>query len=190
MKKTTIGWAVTGSFCTFSLILEEMEKMVKQGYDIIPIFSFNTAQLNTRFFEAQKFRERVVEITGKEPIDTLQTAEPLGPSGKVDIMLVAPCTGNTLAKLANAITDTPVTMAVKAHLRNAKPVVLAISTNDGLGLNAKNMGVLMAARHVFFVPFSQDNATGKPTSIIAEYGLIGRTIEEVKLGKQIQPVLQ
>lgn len=190
MKKTTIGWAITGSFCTFDTILEEMEKMVKQGYDIIPIFSYNTATLDTRFFKASDFRQRVVELTGKEPIDTLQTAEPLGPSGLVDVMLVAPCTGNTLAKLANAITDTPVTMAVKAHLRNGKPVVLAISTNDGLGLNAKNLGVLLAAKNVYFVPFSQDNAIGKPTSIIAEYGLIGETIEEAKIGKQIQPILQ
>lgn len=190
MKKTTIGWAVTGSFCTFSTILEEMESMVEKGYDIIPIFSFNTAQLDTRFFKASDFREKVIAITGKEPIDTLQTAEPLGPSGKVDVMLVAPCTGNTIAKLANAITDTPVTMAVKAHLRNAKPVVLAISTNDGLGLNAKNVGILQAARHVYFVPYSQDNATSKPTSIIAHYNLIEEAVEHAKAGKQVQPLLQ
>jgi len=190
LKKTTIGWAVTGSFCTFDRILVEMEKLVKEGYDIIPIFSFNTANLDTRFFKASDFKNKVAEITGKQPIDTLQTAEPLGPSGAVDIMLVAPCTGNTLAKLANAITDTPVTMAVKAHLRNGKPVALAISTNDGLGLNAKNLGVMMAARNVYFVPYSQDNAISKPTSIIAEYGLIGKTIEEATIGKQIQPILQ
>lgn len=190
LKKTTVALAITGSFCTFDRILQEIKVLVNKGYDVVPIFSFNVASLDTRFFKAKDFREEVIKLTGKVPIDSLQTAEPLGPSGIVDVMVVAPCTGNTMAKLANAVTDTPVTMAVKAHLRNNKPVVLAISTNDALGLNAKNLGVLLSAKNIYFVPFSQDNPHSKPTSIIADYSLIGATIESALQGKQIQPVLK
>ncbi len=184
----TIGFCITGSFCTFEIVLKEMEKLVKD-YNIIPIFSFNTALLDTRFFKAKDFRAKVKEITGKEPVDTLVTAEPLGPSGLIDIMVVAPCTGNTLAKLANAVTDTPVLMAVKSHLRNNKPIVIALSTNDALGLNMVNLGKLMHSKNIFFVPLGQDNAEKKPNSIIADYGKIQETIENAIVGKQIQPLL-
>jgi dipicolinate synthase subunit B len=189
MKNTTIGFAITGSFCTFSTILEILKELKEEFFDIIPIFSFNVAKQDTRFFSASEFRKQVVEITGKQPVDTLQLAEPLGPSGKIDVMVVAPCTGNTLAKIANAITDTPVLMAVKSHLRNNKPVVLAISTNDALGLNLKNIGILLATKNIYFVPFNQDNPIGKPNSLSADYTLISKTIMEAKQGRQIQPII-
>lgn len=187
--KETIGFAITGSFCTLETILTEMENLTKLGYNLIPIFSFNVAKEDTRYFLAKDFREKVIKITGKEPIDTLQLAEPLGPSGIIDAMVVAPTTGNTLAKLANAITDTPVLMAVKSQLRNHRPVILAISTNDALGLNMSNLARLMSTKDIYFVPFGQDNPDKKPKSCIADYSLIAKTVESALTGKQLQPVL-
>lgn len=189
MKNTTLGFAITGSFCTFSTVLESLKELKEEVFDIIPIFSFNVAKQDTRFFSVSDFRKQIVEITGNQPVDTLQLAEPLGPSGKIDVMVVAPCTGNTLAKLANAITDTPVLMAVKSQLRNNKPVVLAVSTNDALGLNLKNIGILLATKNIYFVPFNQDNPVEKPNSLSADYTLIGKTITEAKQGRQIQPII-
>lgn len=186
----TIGFAITGSFCTFSTIIDVISNLVnEEKFNVIPIFSFNTASQDTRFYKAKEFREKIIEITGQEPVSTLQSAEPLGPNKIIDIMVVAPCTGNTLAKLANGITDTPVTMAVKSQFRNNKPVVLAISTNDGLGLNLKNIGVLLASKNVFFVPFKQDNHREKPNSLASNYHLIAKTIQEAKKGCQIQPII-
>lgn len=189
MKNTTIGFAITGSFCTFSTILEVMKSLKDEVKEIIPIFSFNVANQDTRFYSAKEFRKEIFDITGIEPADTLQKAEPLGPSGKIDVMVVAPCTGNTLSKLVNAITDTPVLMAVKSQLRNNKPVVIALSTNDALGLNLKNIGILMATKNIYFVPFKQDNPTEKPNSLASDYTLINKTIEYAKKGIQIQPVI-
>ena len=143
----------------------------------------------TRFYKAKDFIFDVEQITKHKVVTTLQDAEPLGPSGKIDVMVVAPCTGNTLSKIANAITDTPVTMAVKAHLRNNKPVVIGISTNDALGLNLKNIGTLMNAKNIYFVPYLQDNIEGKPNSLIAQFDLISSTVQSALQGKQIQPVL-
>ncbi|MDD4110322.1 MAG: dipicolinate synthase subunit B [Clostridia bacterium] len=189
MDKITLGFAITGSFCTFSTVLKEMENLVNLGYKIIPIFSYNAANLDTRFFKASDFRNEVKRITNNEPVDTIQGAETLGPNNLIDIMVVAPCTGNTLSKIALAITDTPVTMAVKAHLRNNKPVVIAVSTNDALGLNLKNIGTLITTKNIYFVPFEQDNFSKKPNSLISNYSLIGKTIEKVKEGVQLQPVI-
>lgn len=189
MKNTTVGFAITGSFCTFSTVLEVIKSLKNEVKEIIPIFSFNVANQDTRFYSAKEFRKEIIEITGVEPADTLQSAEPLGPSGRIDVMVVAPCTGNTLAKLANAITDTPVLMAVKSQLRNNKPVVIAISTNDALGLNLKNIGTLLAAKNIYFVPFKQDNPAEKPNSLASDYTLIGKTIEYAKKGVQIHPVI-
>ena len=189
MKNTTIGFAITGSFCTFSTILEVMKSLKDEVKEIIPIFSFNVANQDTRFYSAKEFRKEIFDITGIEPADTLQKAEPLGPSGKIDVMVVAPCTGNTLSKLVNAITDTPVLMAVKSQLRNNKPVVIALSTNDALGLNLKNIGILMATKNIYFVPFKQDNPTEKPNSLASDYTLINKTIEYKKKGIKIQPVI-
>lgn len=189
MKNTTIGFAITGSFCTFSTIIEVLKSLKNEFKRIIPIFSFNVATQDTRFYSVNNFREEIIDITGAEPVDTLQKAEPLGPSGIIDVMVVAPCTGNTLAKLANAITDTPALMAVKSQLRNNKPVVLAISTNDALGLNLKNIGTLLSSKNIYFVPFNQDNPAEKPNSLASDYSLIGKTIMEAKKGVQIQPVI-
>ncbi|MDD3397607.1 MAG: dipicolinate synthase subunit B [Clostridia bacterium] len=189
MKDTTIGFAITGSFCTFSTVLDVLKSLKNEVKRIIPIFSFNVASQDTRFYSAKNFREEIVDITGAEPVDTLQKAEPLGPSGLIDVMVVAPCTGNTLAKLANAITDTPVLMAVKSQLRNNKPVVIAISTNDALGLNLKNIGTLLLSKNIYIVPFKQDNPVDKPNSLASDYTLIGKAIMEAKKGIQLQPVV-
>lgn len=189
-KHMTLGFAITGSFCTFKKILVVMQNLVDEGYKLIPIFSFNAATQDTMFYEAAKFKKEVEEITGEKIVETLQDAEPLGPSGKIEVMVVAPCTGNTLAKIANAITDTPVTMSVKAHLRNNNPIVIAISTNDALGLNLKNIGTLMSTKNIFLVPYSQDNFEGKPNSLVADFNMIKDTVEMAKLGRQIQPVIK
>jgi len=186
--KEKLGLAITGSFCTFAKLLDEMKILVKK-YDILPIFSFNTANMDTRFFKASDFRKEISNITKNTPIDTIPLAEPVGPQNLVDIMVVAPCTGNTLAKIAHGIVDTPVTMAVKSHLRNNKPVIIALSTNDGLGNSLKNVGFLMPFKNIYFVPFRQDDFAKKPNSLVADLSLLEDTIESVKQGKQIQPIL-
>lgn len=185
-----VGIGITGSFCTFDIIVEEIKRLVEEGADVYPIMSFNSYNFDTRFGLAEVWREKIEHITNKTIISTVQEAEPIGPKGLFDIMVVAPCTGNTLAKLANGITDTPVIMAWKAHLRNNKPAILAISTNDGLGTNAKNIGYLLDKKNVFFVPFGQDNPFKKQNSLIAHYELIIPTIIEALKGKQLQPLLQ
>ncbi|GFN34923.1 dipicolinate synthase subunit B [Tepidimicrobium xylanilyticum] len=188
-NKIKLGWALTGSFCNFEYVFPQIEKVKELGADIYPIISYSTDSFDTRFGKAQEWKDKLSKITGREVISTIVDAEPVGPELKLDIMIVAPCTGNTLAKLANAITDTPVTMACKAHLRNQKPLVLAIATNDALGANAKNLGLLLNTKNVYFVPFSQDNPFGKPNSLIANFEKIESTIREALLGRQIQPIL-
>ncbi len=183
-----IGFAVTGSFCTFSKAIAAMRELASAGYELVPVFSYNTAELDTRFYKAADFRKEVTGITGREPVDTIVAAEPLGTKEKLDLMLVAPCTGNTLAKLASGITDTPVTMAVKAHLRNNRPVLIAVSSNDALGANAKNLGYLMNAKNVFFVPYGQDNPSIKTKSLIADFKMIAPAVRAALEGKQIQPI--
>lgn len=185
-----VGIGITGSFCTFDIIVDEINRLIEEGADVYPIMSFNSFDLDTRFGLAKEWQEKIENITGKKIISTLQEAEPIGPKGFLDIMVIAPCTGNTLAKLANGITDTPVCMAWKAHLRNNKPVVIAISTNDGLGTNAKNIGYLLDKKNVYFVPFSQDDPFKKYNSLIAHYDLIIPTIVEALKGKQLQPLLK
>lgn len=187
--KPTLGFAITGSHCTFERILAEIKQLIKAGYTIKPIFSYATAKTDTRFFKAADFRAEVIKLTGCEPIDTIVQAEGVSKQGFADAMVVAPCTGNTLAKIANAVTDTPVTMAVKAHLRNNLPVVIAISSNDLLGVNFKNLGVLMNAKNVFFVPFGQDNPSVKTNSLVADMSQIALTVEHALQNKQLQPVL-
>ncbi|NLW40467.1 MAG: dipicolinate synthase subunit B [Tissierellia bacterium] len=189
-KKIKLGWALTGSFCNFQYVFPEIEKIKNVGADIYPIISYSTDSFDTRFGKAEEWKEKLRDITGREIIFTIVDAEPVGPELKLDVMVVAPCTGNTIAKLANAITDTPVTMACKAHLRNQRPLVLAIATNDALGANAKNIGLLLNTKNVYFVPFGQDNPIGKPNSMIAKFDKIEATIREALLGKQIQPLLE
>ena len=184
---TKIGLCITGSFCTFKSILGAIDDLVANGFDITPIFSFNVSTLDTRFFKQADFEALVVEKTGKQPIKTIVDAEPIGTSKGLDLMLVAPCTGNTLAKIAHGITDTPVTMAVKAQLRNNRPVVLSVSSNDALGANARNIGALMNTKNIFFVPFGQDAPFQKTNSLIADVTQIVPTCNEALNGKQIQP---
>lgn len=186
--KIRLGFAMCGSFCTFKLVLEELERLAKD-YDITPIMSQGAAFTDTRFGKAEDFRRRVAEICGREPITTIADAEPIGPRALLDVLVIEPCTGNTLGKLANGITDTPVTMAAKAHLRNGRPVVLAVSTNDALGASARNIGTLMNAKNIFFVPMRQDSPRGKPTSLVADFSETAAAIKSALEGRQTQPLL-
>ena len=187
-EKIRLGFAVCGSFCTFKRVLEELEKLAKE-YDITPIMSYGAAFTDTRFGKAEDLRRRITEICGKEPITTIAGAEPIGPQALLDVLVIEPCTGNTLGKLANGITDTAVTMAAKAHLRNGRPVVLAVSTNDALGASARNIGTLMNAKNIYFVPMRQDAPQGKPASVVANFAKTGAAIKAALEGKQVQPVL-
>ena len=185
-----VGFAFTGSFCTFKAVLEELKKLKKENADILPIMSFNSYKLDTKFGKAQEYIETIKEITGKEEIiHTIQGAEPIGPKKLTDVMVIAPCSGNTIAKLANGITDTPVLMAAKSHLRNNNPVVLAISTNDGLSGSAENIGKLLNRNNYFFVPFKQDNPITKPRSVVADFKYLIPTIEKALDREQIEPIL-
>ena len=188
MKKTTIGFALTGSFCTFDAVLAQMEELVKRDYDVLPILSYNAAQLDTRFMTARHLHERLRAITGHDPIETLQDAEPIGPKKMTDLYLIAPATGNTMAKLANGIFDTPVLLGAKSHLRNDRPLVLAVSTNDALSSAAQNIGRLLMWRNVFLVPFRQDHALKKPRSLVADFSLIPKTVASALCGVQLQPL--
>lgn len=184
-----IGLAITGSFCTFDKIKIEAANLVKEEANVIPIFSFHAQQIDSRFGKAADFVKDIEDITNKKIIRTIAEAEPIGPQGMLDILLIAPCTGNTLAKLTNGITDTPVLMAAKGHIRNCKPLVISISTNDALGLNFKNLGLLMDTKGIYFVPFGQDNYEGKPNSMVAHVNLIIPTLLSALDGKQLQPVI-
>ncbi len=186
--KIRLGFAMCGSFCTFKLVLEELERLAKD-YDITPIMSQGAAFTDTRFGKAEDFRRRVAEICGREPITTIADAEPIGPRALLDVLVIEPCTGNTLGKLANGITDTPVTMAAKAHLRNGQPLVLAVSTNDALGASARNIGTLMNAKNIFFVPMRQDSPRGKPASLVADFSETAAAIKSALEGRQTQPLL-
>jgi dipicolinate synthase subunit B len=184
-----VGLAVTGSHCTLATVFKEVEKLVAEGVEFYPIVSDNVAGTDTRFGLANEWLAQLREITGKPIIASISEAEPIGPKSWLDLILVAPCTGNTLAKLANGITDGTVLMAVKAHLRNQKPVVIAISTNDGLGMNAKNLGLLLNTKNIYFVPFGQDAPETKQQSLVAHMDRIKDTLIQALQGKQLQPVL-
>lgn len=184
-----IGFGITGSFCTLDRILEELENIVVNGANVYPILSYSVDKMDTRFGTARDLKTRVEYITGRNVISTIVDAEPIGPKSLLDVMVVAPCTGNTLSKIASGITDTPVTMACKAQLRNSKPVVISLSTNDGLGANAKNLATLLNTKNIYIVPFCQDDPNGKPNSIISRPELIIATIMSALSGRQLQPVL-
>lgn len=185
----TVGFAVCGSFCTFKTVFEEIKKLKKAGYEIVPVMSENSYSLDTRFGDAAHWREQFREITGNTIIHTIPQAEPIGPKKLLDALVIAPCTGNTLAKLSNGITDTCVTLAAKAHLRNQRPLLIAPSTNDALSNAGKNIGSLLNYKNVYFVPFGQDNCKGKPTSMVADFSLIPDSLESALRGEQIQPVV-
>lgn len=185
----TIGFAITGSFCTFKKVIPEVANLVKTGANVIPIMSENAQSINTRFGKAADFINELEMITTNKLIGSLNTAEPIGPKALLDALVIAPCTGNTLGKLANGITDTCVTLAAKAHLRNRRPVIIAVSTNDGLGVNAKNIGLLLNMKNIYLVPFCQDDPVKKQNSLVAKMELIKPTIEMALDGEQIQPVI-
>lgn len=185
-----IGFCMTGSFCTFEKAFAAAQRLVSEGAQLIPVMSFNAASISTRFGTAKENIERLENIAGRKVICTIEEAEPIGPKKMCDVMVVAPCTSNTAAKLALGLTDTPATMAVKSHLRNARPVVIAISTNDALAGCAKNIGYLQNLRNYYFVPYAQDNYEKKPNSIVADLGLVSETVQAALDGVQLQPVLR
>lgn len=190
LKGKKIGIALTGSFCTFEKIFEELEKLVATGAEVYTIFSNASQQISSRFGKPEEFLKKAEQITGRKPICNIEGAEPIGPQSYLDAYVIFPCTGNTVAKLANGITDTPVLMGAKAHLRNNKPLIISISTNDALGMNMKNIGLLLNAKNVYFVPFGQDDPIKKTNSLIAHTDRLISTLEYALEGEQIQPVLQ
>ena len=189
LKGKKIGVAICGYFCTFDKVFGEIELLAKDGAKIYPIFSDAAKSIESRFGKPEEFLKRAEEISGHKPIMKIAEAEPIGPGGYLDILAIIPCTGNTAAKLANGITDTPVLMAAKAHLRNNKQLVIFISTNDGLGMNMKNIGLLLNTKNIYFVPFGQDDAQKKPNSLVAHCGKIRPALEMALEGKQLQPLL-
>jgi dipicolinate synthase subunit B len=185
----TVGLVITGSFCTFKKIIAVIQSLKDRGMNVVPVFSENVQSIDNRFNNAKDFIKEIEELTGQKGIYSIPEAEPIGPKALFDVVVIAPCTGNTMAKLANGITDSTALMAAKAHLRNNRPLVIAISTNDALGMNLKNIGQLMNVKNIYFVPFGQDNYNKKPNSMIAH---LDRTVDTVILaleGKQLQPVV-
>ncbi|MGL4344586.1 MAG: dipicolinate synthase subunit B [Cellulosilyticaceae bacterium] len=189
LKGLNLGVALCGSFCTFKNAVKLIEELVGLGVNVFPIMSFNAYTLSTRFGAASDFIEQIEYFTGKPIIHTIPGAEPLGPKALIDAILIAPCTGNTLSKFAHGITDTPVLLAAKSLMRNSKPVIIAISTNDGLGINLANIGLLMPNQNTYFVPFGQDDPVNKPYSLVADLSLASKTVELAMEGTQIQPIL-
>lgn len=184
-----IGFAICGSFCTFSKVMGEVKALVESGYEVYPIMSEIASSTDTRFGKAEDFKSYLKEVTKKEIITTIKAAEPIGPKGFLDALIIAPCTGNTIAKIANGITDSAVSMAAKANLRNERPLIIAVSTNDGLSGNAGNIGLLLGRRNVYFVPFGQDDYKGKPDSLVADMSQIPYALSSALEGRQHQPIL-
>lgn len=185
----TIGFAMCGSFCTLSRVTEEIVNLKKLNYDVVPIMSEITYNTDTRFGKAEDFIGRIEGICNHSVIHTVTMAEPIGPKKMFDLLVIAPCTGNTLAKLAHGITDTCVTMSAKSHLRNKRPVLIGISTNDGLGNSAKNIGQLLNYKNIYFIPYSQDDCERKENSLIADFSLLPEAVSFALKGKQLQPIL-
>lgn len=188
-SEKTVGFAMTGSFCTFKRTMAEMERLASMNANIVPIMSEMSFNTDTRFGSADEIKSKIKGICGREIISTVKEAEPIGPKGYLDLLIIAPCTGNTLAKLAVGIANTAPTMAAKAHLRNGKPVLIAVSTNDGLANAAKNIGALLNYKNIYFVPFGQDDCIKKPTSLVADMGMICESALKALEGEQIQPIL-
>ena len=184
----TIGFAMCGSLCTFDAVFPVMESLSK-NYDLVPIFSVPSQTINSRFGNAEDHIAKATQICGRPPLTAIEEVEPIGPKKLLDALIIAPCTGNTLAKLAHSIADSPVTMAVKSHLRNGRPVIVAVSTNDALAGAAENIGKLLARKHYYFVPFGQDDPVKKPTSMVADFTKIPQTLTFALEGKQLQPMI-
>lgn len=185
-----IGYAMTSSFCTIDTAIKGLQSLIDAGHDVVPIASPSIFNTDTRFGNGEDFKRKIETLTNKKVITTIVEAEPLGPKNPLDLIVVAPATGSFISKLANATTDSPVMMAVKATLRNGKPVVLGISTNDGLGLNGKNIMTLLNTKNIFFIPFGQDDYINKPNSLVAHFDLLIPTVESALQHKQYQPVLK
>ena len=183
-----IGFAMCGSFCTFDSVFPIMESIANTE-TVIPIFSDAASSIDSRFGAAKAHMQRVTDICGRSPLCSIAAVEPIGPKKLLDALIIAPCTGNTLAKLAHSIADTPVTMAAKSHLRNGRPILIAVSSNDALAGAAENIGKLLCRKHYYFVPFGQDDPEGKPTSIIADFSKIPQALQLALEGKQMQPIL-
>lgn len=190
IKGKKVGVAFTGSFCTYAKVFQELGKLVDEGALVQTIFSDAAGTIDSRFGKAEDFIKKAEEITGSKPIMTISGAEPIGPGSLLDILVLFPCTGNTIAKLANGITDTPALMAAKAHLRNNKPLLISVSTNDALGMNMKNIGLLLNAKNIYFIPFGQDNPEKKPNSMVAHTELLIPSLEAALEGRQYQPVIR
>lgn len=185
-----IAFALTGSFCTLAIAVQAMQALRAAGAELLPVLSFHVRDMDSRFGTAAFWRERIMEAAGHERvIDTIEAAEPIGPQKMADLLVIAPLTGNSTAKLALGITDTPVLMAAKSHLRNQRPVVLAVSSNDGLSGSAKNIGLLLNTRNIYFVPFGQDDPQRKPNSLVADMSKLPETVAAALAGKQLQPLL-
>ena len=189
LENKTIGFAMCGSFCTFQKALDAARNLKSAGADIIPIMSETAYSTDTRFGTALNFRKELEEITGRQILHTVYETEPIGPKKLLDALVILPCTGNTLAKLSNAVADSSVTLAAKAHLRNKRPLVIGVSTNDGLGAAAENIGRLLARKHCFFIPFGQDDYIHKPNSLVADFTKLNITICDALENKQFQPIL-
>ena len=183
-----IGFAMCGSFCTFKAVFPVIENLA-ENYNVIPILSDSSCSIDSRFGKAESYILRLSEICGHDPLCTIAAVEPIGPKKLLDALIIAPCTGNTLAKLSHGIADTPVTMAAKSHLRNGRPVLIAVSTNDALAGAAENIGRLLARKNYYFVPFGQDDPDGKPTSMVADFGKIPKALALALEGRQLQPML-
>ena len=190
LKGKKIGVALTGSFCTYEKAFVQLRKLKEEGAEIVTIFSNASQTIDSRFGSPEDFMKEAEEITGSRPLLTISQAEPIGPKSLLDLLIILPCTGNTVAKLANGITDSPVLMAAKAHLRNEKPLLISISTNDALGMNMKNIGILLNVKHIFFVPFGQDAPEKKPNSMIAKTEMLIPAAEAALEERQYQPVIQ
>ncbi|MBP5209802.1 MAG: dipicolinate synthase subunit B [Clostridia bacterium] len=185
-----IGFAFCGSFCTLSRALDAMRGLLTEGYEIQPIFSFCVRETDTRFWAADEFCSTVETLCGRPAVDTITAAEPLGPARPLDALVIAPCTGNTLAKLAHGVTDSPVTMATKAHLRRDRPTLIAPATNDALSANLENLARLLSRKAVYFVPMKQDDPTGKPHSLVADFSLLGEALRAATRGEQLRPLFR
>jgi len=188
MDKLTVGFAICGSFCTFEKMIKQIEFLVKKNIDVVPIMSFNAYSTDTRFGNASEHIEKIEELCNHSVISTIKDAEPIGPKKLLDILIIEPCTGNTIAKLSSGITDTPVTLAAKAHLRNERPLLIAVSTNDALSGSASNIGKLMNYKNIYFVPMKQDDPINKPRSVVADFSKTYDAMLYALEGKQIQPL--
>ncbi|MBQ3431861.1 MAG: dipicolinate synthase subunit B [Clostridia bacterium] len=187
---SNIGFALTGSFCTFERAIEQMKNLTDAGHNVTPIMSYHAYNLDTKFGDAKDFIEKIESCCSCPVIHTIAQAEPIGPKKMFDVLLVEPCSGNTLAKLAAGIVDTPVLMAIKSHLRNARPVLIAVSTNDALGNSAKNIGALLNMKHVYFIPMGQDDMYRKPRSIVADFDMTEHALNAALEGVQLQPIIK